>query len=105
MQRLPKELFSVHGAVPLVRTDDGLDATDFAEFLFKERRVHMSPSIAKEMEWPTYWHEAIHVALYDAGTPHQLTDKKEEAICDAVATYLAAMMRAGMLRVVTPRNP
>jgi hypothetical protein len=102
--RLPKAVFSVLGNLPLKKTKDGLDDTDFGEFLFQERLVKIRPGLSPDMEWPTYWHEAAHVALYDAGVSHQLSEKQEEAICDAMGTYLSAMMRAGMLKVVTPKT-
>jgi hypothetical protein len=104
MQRFPKEAFSVVGNLAVKRTTEGLDEGDFGEFMIQERFIKIRPKLPDNMAWATYWHEALHVACYDAGIVHDLTDKRQEAVCDAVATYLTAMMRAGMLRVVTPRR-
>lgn len=103
-QRLPKEVFTVLGNIPL-RRDPGSCPDDCrGVFDTEQRYVAIHQETSKETEWPTYWHEAAHVALDDSGCSQHLTSKQQEAICDAMGTYLAAMMQAGMLRVVTPRT-
>lgn len=50
------------------------------------RAISIRTGIAPRMQWSTFYHEATHVALADSGLGHLLSDKQQEAICDAVAT-------------------
>lgn len=104
MQRLPKQVFSVLGNMPLLRGPEDCPDDAFGIFKKNDGVVAIAPDVSDRMLWPTYWHEAAHVALYDSGCENHLTNKQLEAICDAMGTYLAAMMSAGMLQVTTPRN-
>lgn len=47
--------------------------------------------------WSTYWHEVVHLALFDAGV--DLPEKQAEAVCDALGTYFAAAVREGFIEV------
>lgn len=101
--KLPREVFSVLGNMPLTRDTRGLDDGDFGLFDPNERRVAIHPTTSQESEWLTYWHEVTHVALFDSGCRNILTREQEETICDSLGTYLSAMMQAGMLKVVSPK--
>ena len=103
-KRLPKEVFSIHGNMPLERTSEGLDDEDFGAFSPNPRKIVVHPDVTPENEWPTYFHEISHVALFDSGVTQVLEKKQEEAVCEAIGNYLAAMQRAGMLDVKTPRK-
>jgi len=104
MQRLPKEVFSVHGNMPLKRGANDCPDDSFGVFDADKRYVAIHPGTAREKRWPTFWHECTHVALDESGCSANLSASQQEAICDAMGLYLAAMMRAGMLRVVTPKH-
>lgn len=104
-QRLPKDVFSVLGRIPLKRGPEDCPSDAIGYFGGGEGRfIAISPDCPKEQLWQTFWHECVHVALYDSGCQNNLTEKQAENVCDAVGTYLAAMMQAGMLRVVTPKK-
>lgn len=96
---LPAEMFSVLGTVPLKREKNGLDDDDYGRWEGNARIVYIHPLTLPASEWLTYWHEATHISLFDSGARNGLTHEQEERICDAMGTYLAAMMRAGMLTV------
>lgn len=98
--RLPKEVFSVLGNMPLKLAKGACPDDALGYFDCNERLVAIHTQTSKEMIWPTFWHEVTHVALYDSGVENSLSVKELEGVCDAMGTYLAAMQRAGMLRVV-----
>lgn len=92
------------GTMRLTREDGACPEKAFGVFKPNERYVGVHSKTAGELEWPTYWHEATHVALFETGVANTLTHEQTEAVCDAIGLYLDGMMKAGMLRVVTPRN-
>lgn len=105
LPKLPAAAFSLIGAVPVCAMDPArADKEDlYGRFLPAERRIEISAGMAREIEWATYWHEVAHVILVDAGAVHSLSEVQQEIVCDAVGTYLTAMMRAGQLAHRTPR--
>jgi len=105
MKKLPRiktgvyEVYSQHGNLPVVRDKDGLDDGDYGGVNLNRGVVKIHPETDARQEWQTYWHEAIHTALFDSGQANYLTKKVEEGICDALGSYLTGMMQAGMITV------
>lgn len=95
-------MFTVLGTIPVTVTDQ-MEAGDIGEFLPAERTVTLRDMPSAQSRWQTFWHESTHVAMYDSGACDALTSDQEEFVCNAMGTYLAAMMAAGYLRVSTPR--
>ena len=56
----------------------------------------MKDGIHHSQAWHTLIHERIHACLWDAGI--KLSDKREEQVCDALATMLVAEMLAPTLK-------
>jgi len=104
-RRLPREVFSIFGNYRLTRDPGECPNDAFGIFRPNKRVVAIHEKTAPELVWSTYWHEATHVALFDSGCMNGLTEKQQEAVCDAMGLYLSKMMDAGMLKVVSPRSP
>lgn len=106
LPKLPTEAFSLIGPVPVVSLSDERAAREdlYGVFMPGERRIEIASGMTRDVEWATYWHEVSHVILTDAGANNSLTEQQQEVVCDAVGTYLTAMMRAGHLAVRKPRS-
>lgn len=94
---LPLVAFSHLGSVK-VTTENLKD--NFGKTEFKPRLIKLHKDQHPATAWATYWHEVVHLALFDAGT--KLTPRDEERVCDALGTYLAAAVRSGFLKVKDP---
>jgi hypothetical protein len=97
LPRIPSSVPSVLGPVP-VRLDpfaEKNEAETLGAFNFHSRSIRIRDTLPRNAAWQTLFHEMTHIALWDAGAHGQLTEKQEESVCDAVATYLAAAMQAG----------
>lgn len=106
LPKLPAEAFSLIGPVPVLPMDDARAEREdlYGRFLPGERRIEISAGMTREIEWATYWHEVAHVICTDSGANNSLTEQQQEIVCDAVGTYLTAMMQAGFLAVRKPRT-
>lgn len=104
-KRLPKAVFSMFGKMQLLRQPGACPEKAFGVFRPNERHVAIHEQTAEDLGWPTYWHEATHVALFETGCMNVLKEEEMEAVCDAMGLYLSKMMDAGMLKVITPRTP
>ncbi len=83
---LPTTIPSVLGPVAVSMHDNLRDANGSACLGIwnpSERRVRLESNAALLAQWHTYWHEHAHVTFWDAGLK---VGKKEERICDALAT-------------------
>lgn len=92
---VPSQAFSHLGLLPVTVEPKG--ETEFGEFPFKARSISISAGMTPAAEWQTYWHECVHVALWDAGV--RLKHEVEEQLCDVLGTYLAAAVGSGFLKV------
>lgn len=106
LPKLPTEAFSLIGPVPIVPLVIAKpeDNELYGRFAPGERVIEIAQEMTRDVEWVTYWHEVSHVILTDAGANNSLTEHQQEVVCDAVGTYLTAMMRAGYLSVRKPRT-
>lgn len=66
---------------------------------FEQRTIDIVGTGPMATRWQTFWHEAVHVALWDSGTHNILTEQQNEAVADAVGAFLTQMMLAGQLKV------
>ena len=96
---LPTQVYSPMGPVPVLRRSPGKNI--LGSFKKYHRVVKVRPGLSPEAAWQTFWHEIIHLILWDAGAHNQLTKEGEETLCDAIGTYLTAAMLAGHLTVPT----
>lgn len=98
---LPKEAFTLLGAAPV--SLDGTLLTEeerFGETCLLERKIRIDATLSPTMAWKTYWHEVMHLVLEDSGAGRlDLDPKHEEALCDALGTYMTAAMKAGFISV------
>lgn len=49
-----------------------------------ERHVRLEAEMSAMTTWHTFWHEWVHIALWDGGV--KLRKDDEERVCDAIAT-------------------
>lgn len=87
---LPQSVEGLGGPIRVVRVrgwviaDDG----DMCNGLYDHdtRSIRISSYIRGRQRWHTFYHELTHAALTDSGAWNELTAKKAETICDAIAT-------------------
>lgn len=100
MPPLPSEVHSSLGPLP-VSLSDTLSEKEGAVGIvdLRTRSIRIDSGCNGEARWQTLFHELTHVALYDGGATDALTREQEELVCNAVGSFLAAMMKAGKLKV------
>jgi hypothetical protein len=86
---LPKRVMTAAGWVP-VRLVKGLTRGVKDEELlglaeYRPRRISIEKSMPREQQWEVFYHELMHMTLYDSGLANLFKTKKKEAICDATA--------------------
>jgi hypothetical protein len=101
--RLPKALWSSLGPLG-VSLEDRLEDNALGMFTYRPRDIKIDNTGVPAIQWATFWHEVTHVALFDSGVSNCLNNELEEAVCDAVGTYLAGMTLAGCLTVRAPKE-
>ena len=74
-----------------VETVGELDSDDHGRFLSRKGRVEISELLAPAVEQQTLLHELGHKMLFDAGI--KLSEKTEEAVCDAYALFTGYLIR------------
>lgn len=102
MPRLPKRTYSAFGDITVSRRKG--DCPDDALGVFKPNKRHIAihPKTHDKLVWTTFWHESAHVALWESGVANVLTEEQNEAVADAIGQYLSGMMKAGMLKIISP---
>lgn len=82
---LPKSIDSLMGPVE-VRLVENLDnGKCLGRFLSSERVIEIEQTCNKTQQWHTFFHEQLHLILWDTGG--QLSKKAEEHVADAYATW------------------
>ena len=98
---LPKSLATALGQISVgylsQEESDRLGAFGF--FNLVKRTVDVLETMPIQAQWQAFWHEAVHVALWDTGAENVLDAKQLEVICDSLGTFLTQMMLAGQLKV------
>lgn len=87
---LPRVVEGAGGPIRVVRVrgwviaDDG----DICNGLYDHdtRTLRISSHIRGRQRWHTFYHECVHAALTDSGAWNELSERKAEVICDAIAT-------------------
>lgn len=94
---LPSSVFSLHGPVPVVLTDDPkiLDPGDFGAWNAHDRIIYVRCGMHPTASWLTLFHEQTHCDLSDID--FAIADDALEAICNAIAAARLAALRAGVL--------
>lgn len=93
---LPSSVFSLHGPVPVVLTDDPaiLDPGDFGAWNAHARIIYVRCGMHPTALWLTLFHEQTHCDLSDID--FAIADDALEAICNAIAAARLAALRAGV---------
>lgn len=81
---IPATMPSALGPAPVVLVDSfpgepGL----LAKVDFVTRRVSIRRDLSREGQWQAYWHESVHLTLFDATA--SIPDEYEERVADAIA--------------------
>lgn len=87
--KLPARVMCPSGWVP-VRLVKGLTRGNASEELlglaeYRPRRISIEAGMTREQQWEVFYHELMHMTLYDSGLANLFSTKKKEAICDASA--------------------
>ena len=98
--RLPAILHSTLGDIKVFSEGELDGGADRGQALLSDRVLKVDPDMDDRQRAQTFWHEAIHYALYDSGVHNVLDEKFEEAVCDAVGSFLAALMENGQLKLL-----
>lgn len=98
--QLPDHLPTALGPMPVTVEPGMIENEDlFGLTRFTERDIRLAEGMTPTTAWQTFWHEATHVMLQDSGATKLLKDKTEEAICNAVGTFLTAAMAQGFISI------
>jgi hypothetical protein len=92
---LPATVFSIHGPVPVVLTDDPkiLDPGDFGAWNAHDRVIYIRCGMHPTASWLTLFHEQCHSDLSDIDFAIEHTTL--EAVCNCIAAARLAALRAG----------
>lgn len=86
LPRIPKTASSLLGPVK-VEIVEGLknkkDEELLGQWRCEQRDIRLTKGLSPIVAWQTFWHEWVHSVFFDAGV--QLSEKKAEAVCDAIA--------------------
>ncbi len=87
--KLPSRVMCAGGWVP-VRLVRGLTRGNANEELlglaeYRPRRISIEASMTREQQWEVFYHELMHMTLYDSGLANLFKTKVKEAVCDAAA--------------------
>jgi hypothetical protein len=101
--KLPGWLYSQLGPVKVESCDLNEHPSDeilMGQYLLEFREIQVDQNLCEEQEWQTLFHEMVHMVVLDAGLDTILKDSHQEAICDAIGTYLASAVANGFLEVI-----
>lgn len=91
---LPESFHTQLGDVPVAVVDEIAPSKEDESVMGiwrpETREVQVKDGMHGATMWQTYWHERVHVALFDAGV--KLTQDQEEGVCDAVASHIVCDM-------------
>lgn len=102
---LPSVVHSSIGDVPVEQVADLKDETGddcLGIWNYGERKIKLRPDQAPPAGWQTLVHEKVHMWLSDSGVSGFLSQKQEEAICDAISTAIVAEMAGQLTASGTP---
>lgn len=102
---LPKSVPSPLGPVPVLIDPDLLDEGNLGEFNKLDRTITVQGELKPETSWVTFWHELMHLILYDSGVQYHLSPPAQETLCDAFGTYMTVAMQKGLIQVPVASLP
>lgn len=62
------------------------------------RQIQIDTSQDPEAQRQAFWHEVMHLFLWDSGLLNLINNKQEEFLCDAFGSYMAAAMERGYIQ-------
>src|SRR5262249_15063555 len=74
----------------------------FGQCRFDERVMRLRTDVHEVTQLQTFGHELTHTILWDSGLANVIDKEMQEAVCDAVGSWLARAMRSG--DVVFPKK-
>lgn len=94
---LPTSVFSIHGPIPVILTDDPriLDPGDFGCWNAHTRTIYIRIGLNDVAGWLTFFHEECHVHLSDID--FAIDHITLENVANAIAAARLAALRAGAL--------
>lgn len=96
---IPTTMFSVFGDMSVTLEPTLMEREKaMGKVEYTSRKVTIQADMHALTAWQAYFHEAVHLALWDSGTHTTLSSKQEESVCDSLGTYLAAMIAGGVIR-------
>lgn len=76
------------------------DGESFGEASFRDRIIRVDGTLDPDARVQTFFHEVVHYALWDSGVHNVLPKKNEEAVCDALGSFLAQLALNGQLKLL-----
>jgi hypothetical protein len=103
-RKLPAAVWSPQGPLPVTVVDDLAESAQaWGQFTAGERSIQLAGAASSPTNrLQTLCHELVHLALWDSGIHNLLTHEVEEAICDAVGSYLSGAIQAGYIKLAVP---
>lgn len=94
-KKIPSSVHSALGPVPVefvpnLKDQKGVDC--LGTWNYNDRKLRLRPEQPAVVAWQTFFHEKVHMWLNDAGVTGFLSEKQEEAVCDALSTAMLAEM-------------
>jgi Zn-dependent peptidase ImmA (M78 family) len=83
---LPKVVEGAGGPIEIQIVPEPNHEADNLGYHHQEKRlIEIRKSLRGDQRWMVLFHELAHVAFWDTGTHNHMSDKVEEAACDAIA--------------------
>lgn len=99
LPRMPAAVCSPLGDVAVGTLGSEESKKALAMFFGDQRAIGVSPNQSPISAWQSFFHELTHLAMWDSGVHQLLEEKQEEAVCDAMGTLLAYMLKVGQLKL------
>lgn len=99
--RVPTGLYGVAGNWKVEETEKGMEGL-YGQQHAGERTIRVHPNQHQDSKVQTLGHELMHGILWDSGLHYLLTEKMQEALCDAFGTWMVGACRAGMIVLKDP---
>lgn len=93
LPEIPSVVYSLIGSVPIELVPDLKDESGddcLGVWSYGERKIKLRPGQPPVTLWQTLIHEKVHMWLSDSGVGGFLSEKQEEAICDALSSAIVA---------------
>lgn len=87
---LPTEVSAIGRPWKVVRkTQQDLDPGILGYTSITDRVIFVRPELAKNVAEQVFAHELVHSVLFDSGIHNLLSDKMQEALCDALVPLIS----------------